>query len=163
VVSRDFGRLSAAARQAIPFIEGGVSRGLSGNTILTSLRATGSGARRRDVQAIVRGIKGQQRAGLRVANIRRDFRPDPARIDVSKHQKMRNEFTFKVEVSGRDMAGNKIKTGIMVTTDELHTRGWIEDKATELLKDENRDYGIEVESVLIKTAIRMGGAFELGD
>ena len=76
---------------------------------------------------------------------------------------MRNEFTFKVEVSGRDMAGNKIKTGIMVTTDELHTRGWIEDKATELLKDENRDYGIEVESVLIKTAIRMGGAFELGD
>lgn len=139
-----------------------MARGLSGNVILNALRASGSGARRRDVQSIVRTIKGQQRSGVAVRNTRLDRRSDPSRMAVSEFGRMRKEFTYKVELLGTDADGNEIKRGIMVTTDNLHTRGEIERRARLLLRNEKADYGIDVESMQIVSAVRKGGQFELG-
>lgn len=161
MTTRNFGNLSAAARQAIPYIEAGLARGLSGNQILNGLKAAGSGARRIHVQAIVRNLRGQGESGLRVANIRRDLRPDPSRITVSKIGRMRNEFAFKVEITGRDIDGNEVKRGIMVSTDELLTREEIEERAKEAYNKDGAEYGVIADTFTIVSAKRKGGSFSM--
>ena len=157
-----FGDLTAGARAAVPFIQSGVARGLSGNRIIAELKAAGTSARRSDVLTIARTIRGERSAGLRVANIRPDFRPDPSRIPVAASPTMKREFTFKVRVDGLGPDGSGVRKGIMVTTDRLLTRREIEDRAREMLDDEDKDYGIEWQSLLIESAFRRGGAFTIG-
>ena len=64
-----FGALTGGAREALPFIIGGVSQGLSANSIQSALQAGGIGIRRSNLLTLVNAYRGifqvaQVQAGL---------------------------------------------------------------------------------------------------
>ena len=157
-----FGDLTAGARAAVPFIQSGVARGLSGNRIIAELKAAGTSARRSDVLTIARTLRGERSAGLRVANIRRDFRPDPSRIPVRKKTRRQANFTYRVEVEGINRWGEKEVRRFGMGEDRLNTRGWLDDRAEDIAKEWKGESEMTELTVKIIGVWQRGGPVVLG-
>lgn len=148
--------LSQAARAAFPVIQRAVREGLSSRRLEEALRAAGQGVRRSDLLAAMRIVRGATEGMPRLANIRRDSRPDPARLPEAI-TKTRREYTFIVEVRGYDVrSGEPVSRHVTVSSSHLPTRGEIEDEALDMAGEGGDRYGIEAESAVLVSGFRAG-------
>jgi len=121
--------LSPSANRALPFIESGLSRGMSTTVLQRELAANGLGVRRSDLLEAVRSIRGTEQAADRLRSVRLDLRPDPARMPHSRTRQLR-EYSFRVRVQGiNPETGEQQSRYFQVATDDLLTRGEIEEIA----------------------------------
>lgn len=145
---------SASIRRALPLIQAGVSRGLSSTALQRSLSRTGFGVRRTDLLDAMRSIRGEERAGSALRSIRRDRKPDPLRLPIAKTSIRRN-FSFDVKVTGFDSnTGERFDRFITIATDDLMTRQEIEDKATEVIEDDQENYPMDIDTIVIQRGRR---------
>lgn len=148
-------QLSARVRRLLPSIESGVAAGLSSRAINEAIRrATGTGIRRQVLLDIMREIQGIQRAGDLLRFVRRDRVPTPGRVPVALTP-IRRALSSTVRVIGRLLTtGEAISRFVQVTHDDILTRGQIEDIATGFIEDDQDEYGIVLESVLLTRQVR---------
>ena len=150
--------LSQAARQALPLIRSGVRQKVGADTLFRRLRGTFPGLLRREVRLIAGAERNiiASRADLRFVN--RANRPNPFRLPPALTA-LRRQFSFRVRVRGIDITtGDLTEQFVTVTTDELLTRGDIEDVAEEFVVGERKRYGTDVTEVLIFEGVKAGPA-----
>lgn len=108
----------ATARQAYPFIQAGVSRGLSSRAIEQTIRGAGlSISRARSILPIMRELQKIQAYGLAIRNIGKDRAIGVDRLPESL-TRLRRQFSYTVRVQGRDSFGNLIDRYVTVATDK---------------------------------------------
>jgi hypothetical protein len=147
-------RLSSSAARALPFIESGVSRGLSTTQIQTELSAGGIGVRRTDLLEAVRAVRGAELAADRLKSVRSDYRPDPSRLPQAVTRQLR-EYSFRVRVQGYNPeTGNPESRYFNVSTNELMTREDIESVALGYSVDTDVYLPFEPEQVDLVSATR---------
>ena len=148
-------RLSQRVRRLLPIIEGGVTSGLSSRAINTAIRnATGTGIRRQDLLDIIREIKGIQKHGDTLKNVRLDRRPDPRRTPNALTP-ISTAISSTVQIKGR-LFGTAalVVQHVQVVHDSILTRGQIEDIAAAFFDEEQEEQfkstsGIELDEVLL--------------
>jgi hypothetical protein len=148
-----------AARAAFPIIEGGVSRGLSATAINSLIRDTmGSGIRRQTLLDIMRAVRNIETTSSQLRFLAPDRLPNPNRLAVSATV-MRRRYAFVVDVHGTHAStGAPILKRVTISTDQLLTRAQIEDEAQSLMEDEESEYGIDVNRVVLVRGMRAGEA-----
>lgn len=148
--------LSKAARAALPIIQRGVREGLSGNSILSALRASGMGIRRQVLLDIIRAERGIISAGKHLSSIRLGFVPDPRRLPDAL-TKMRRSFSFTVRIRGTDIStGASIEQNISVALDRPLTRSQIESIAVDFIDADFDRYGIDIFDVTLIRGVQAG-------
>ncbi len=147
--------LTARVRRLLPTIESGVASGLSSRAINEAItRATGSGIRRQTLLDIMREMRGIQTVGETLQFVRLDRAPNPARIPTALTP-IRRAFGSTVRVEGSLLdTGERIVRHVQVTHDGILSRGEIEDIAAGFLEDEEAEYGISLERVLLVRQVR---------
>ncbi len=148
--------LSAAAGRALPFVTAGVARGLSANALQSELAAAGIGVRRTDLLAAVAFVRDVEQAGERLRFVRKDRRPDPARIPEAKYPHLlRADAAYIVRVTGTDpLTGEELVRHVTVSTSQSFTVGELEDIGG-TLAIANEEYApFEVGAVNIVGAVR---------
>jgi hypothetical protein len=150
--------LTLQARQAIPFVESGLARGLSMNAIQRSLSEAGIGVRRAELLEVGRRVRGAELAADRLKFVRPDYRPDPALLAESISGKQLRGYSFTVRIRGLvELPGGAVASGeryVNVATDELLSRAEIEEAAEAFLEDDEVYEPFVVESVELLTATR---------
>lgn len=126
------GALSGSAREALPFIVHGVSRGLSANSIGAALQAGGMGIRRSNLLTLVRAIRGTMDTAAIYQGLAGDVIP-PSYIFHPAATFMRNPFAYILRV----VVSNNI-TGLM------GTRNITVSSPTALSNDQIADYAEEI-------------------
>ena len=122
-------RLTGSAARSLPFIESGLTRGMSTAAIQAELSSAGIGVRRTDLLAAVRSIRGAGAAADRLKFIRGDYRPDPAGLPHAVTRQLR-EYSFRVRVQGYNpLSGQQESRYFQVSTNELISRNEIESVA----------------------------------
>ena len=147
--------LTARVRRLLPMIESGVASGLSSRAINTAIqRATGTGLRRQVLLDAMREVRGIQTLGERLQFVRLDRSPDPTRVPTALTP-IRRGFGSTVRIEGRLLeTGELVTRHVQVTHDSVLTRGQIEDIAASFLEDEEAEYGIDLERVLLVKQVR---------
>lgn len=147
--------LSSRLRRLLPTIEGGVAAGLSSRAINAAITsATGTGIRRQVLLDIMREIRGIEVAGERLQFVRLDRAPNPTRVPTALTP-IRRAFGSTVRVEGRLLStGEMVTRHVQVTHDSVLTRGRIEEIAASFLEDEEAEYGIDLERVLLVKQVR---------
>lgn len=151
--------LSPKARQALPYIESGLARGLSGNAIQRELSLAGIGLRRTDLQEAIRGLRGAELAADRLKFVRPDRRVDPSRLAPAITRQLR-EYSFRVRIEGVNaVTGETERRYVNVSTDRLLTAEDIDSIAASYVIQDAEDLpsaspGFEVESVNLVSATR---------
>lgn len=121
--------LSPSANRALPFIESGLSRGMSTTVLQRELSAAGIGVRRADLLEAVRAVRGATLAADRLKSVRSDLRPDPSRLPHAVTRQLR-EYSYKVRVQGFSPTTGQPETRYFsVATNDLLSRNEIEDVA----------------------------------
>ena len=148
-------QLTSRIRRLLPAIESGVTAGLSSRAINAAIvKATGSGVRRQTLLDIIREIKGIQTAGESLQFVRLDRAPNPSRVPTALTP-IRRAFGSTVRIEGTLFdTGETITRHVQVTHDSVLTRGQIEDIAASFLEDEESEYGINLERVLLVKQVR---------
>lgn len=143
-------QLTSRVRGLLPIIESGVASGLSSRTINEAIRAaTGTGLRRQVLLDIMRDMRGIAQAGEGLQFVRLDRAPDPTRVPRALTP-IRRAFGSTVRVEGVLLStGQAVTRFVQVTHDSVLTRGEIEDIAAGFLEDEEAEYGIELDRVLL--------------
>ena len=148
-------RLTARVRRLLPIIEGGVASGLSSRAINPAIRnATGTGIRRQELLDVIREIKGIQKHGDTLKNVRLDRRPDPRRTPRALTP-ISTAISSTVSFKGRLLGtGELVTQHVQVVHDSILTRGQIEDIAAAFFEEEQDEQfkstaGIELDSVLL--------------
>lgn len=149
--------LSAAARQALPIIQSGVSKGLSSRTINAVIKtAFGKGIRRQTLLDIMRAETGMERAGALLRFVLPRNRPNILRLPPAL-TRIRRQFSFVIQVTGQIIdTGESILQNITVSTDTILTRGELERLAETAVTSEQERYGFTVESSLLIRGMRAG-------
>ena len=147
--------LSSTVRRLLPIIESGVAAGLSSRAINAAIKtATGTGVRRQVLLDIMREMRGIQTAGESLQFVRFDRAPNPARVPTALTP-IRRAFGSTVRIEGRFLStGERVVRHVQVTHDSVLTRGEIEDIAAGFLEDEESEYGIVLERVLLVKQVR---------
>lgn len=132
-----------------------MAAGLSSRAInLAITRATGTGIRRQVLLDVMREIRGIQSAGEVLQFVRLDRAPNPLRSPTALTP-IRRAFGSTVRIEGRLLATGEVVTRhVQVTHDSVLTRGQIEDIAASFLEDEEAEYGIDLERVLLVKQVR---------
>lgn len=151
------GGLSDSARRALPFVRQGVAGGMSGNALSSALSAAGAGVRRTELLDAIRMVRGEAEAADRLKFVRKDRRPDPARLPLSRTRMLR-EYGYVVELRGFDpqLGGSALRYAT-VSSSRLQTIAEIEDAALALIGDLEEYEPFEVATVLVTQARRKGG------
>lgn len=153
VASRLFS-LSPSAKRALPFIERSVRTGVSVSALQTALSGQGMGVRRTELLAAVRFVRGVEIKTNAIRSIRRDRKPDPARIAIARTN-IRRQFSFTVRVTGfRDVDGERVERFITLSTDTLLTRAELEAEAASVIEAERGNYPFEIETLTLDKALR---------
>ncbi len=147
--------LSTRVRRLLPTITRGVSAGLSSRAINAAITAAeGSGLRRQVLLDVMREIRGIQSVGESLQFVCLDRIPNPSRIPTALTP-IRRAFGSTVRVQGTLLGtGELVTRHIQVTHDTVLTRGQIEDIATSFIEDEEAEYGIDLERVLLVRQVR---------
>lgn len=148
-------KLTARQRRLLPSIRGGVAAGLGSRAINAAITAaTGTGIRRQVLLDIMREIRGVQAAGERLQFVRLDRVPDPTRVPTALTP-IRRAFGSTVRVEGVLLdTGERAVRHVQVTHDDILTRGQIEDIAAGFITDDEAEYGIELDRVLLVQQVR---------
>ena len=148
--------LNDRQRRAFPIIQGGVSRGLTGNEIARVLRLQDLGINNVVLQRIIRAEKGVELAGARLRAIPRNLAPDPRRIPDAL-TKIRRAFNFTVKISGFDLeTGEGVTQFVSVSLDDVATRGDIESLGLAAIDESAQRYGFAVTDVLLQRGVKAG-------
>lgn len=135
---------SKSVRTFFPFAKRAVLEGISANRAIEAFRLAGNAIRRTDALELIRQIRGVERIGSALKNLRLSNRPDPNRLPEAL-TKTRRRFGFTVKVTVYSPAEDTtFDRWITVATDKLLTREEIEDFASEMASDES--YGRELEA-----------------
>ncbi len=147
--------LTARARRLLPIIEGGVTAGLSSRSINAAITtATGSGLRRQVLLDIMRELRGVQIAGEALQFVRLDRVPNPLRVPTALTP-IRRAFGSTVRIVGSLFdTGEGVTRFVQVTHDGVLTRGEIEAIAEGFIEDEEAEYGIDLQSVLLVRQVK---------
>ena len=131
--------LPKTARIAYPIILAGTRRGLSSRAIESIVRQAGLPiSRPRSILPIMRAVKAAEVAGANVRFIPKKNFINVARLPVSLTFIRRN-FSFRVNVLGRDIFGNLIDRNVTVSTGRsLITPEEIEAAAGEMVSEEGQ-------------------------
>lgn len=148
-------RLTSRQRGLLSVIESGVASGLSSRSINTAIKnATGTGINRQVLLDVIREIKGIQRHGDTLKNVRLDRRPDPRRTPRALTP-ISTALSSTVEIKGRLLGtGESVTQHVQIVHDAILTRGQIEDIATVFFEEDQDEQfkstsGIELDSVLL--------------
>ena len=148
--------LAKRARQVYPLVVRGVREGLSANSILESLQASGLGIRRQTLLDMSRRIRGVADAGSQLRFMRRNFIPDPRRIPEAL-TKMRRAFAFRVRVRGVQLeTGEDLERFVTVSVNDPISRADAEAIAASMIADEPEFYKLAVTDVLMVDAVKAG-------
>lgn len=153
---------SAPAKAALPFLRSAARKKIGADRMFQTFRTQFPGLIRREVRAIVKAELQilESRAQLKFLN-RGNF-PNVRRLPPSLTS-IRRRFSFNVRVRATDSkTGNPIEQFVTVSTDELLTRGQIEDQALAFVEGERKRYGIDNESVLLLEGMKAGPEGVLG-
>lgn len=140
-------------------IQAGVSRGLNSQQVNSLIfQNEGSGARRVDLLAGIRYVRGIEESGLQLRNIRRDLKPDLSRLQVAK-TKIISEFSYQVEIreSGHTAATPR-NAFLTIRSSSNLSRKEIEEEAInaiEVAENEGQNYlQITADEILLVGALR---------
>ena len=150
--------LSTRVQSNMAIIRGGVSRGLTSTQIQGLITQTGqTGLRRIDLLKGIRYAKGVQDTGPYLRSVRRDLRPNPARLPTSIAP-MTRAYRFEVRIDGTNpLTGAKESNYVTVRTDNLLTPEELEAEA-ERLWNEGQSRREERYRMVFGTAIMETGA-----
>lgn len=102
----------------------------------------------------MREIRGIQTAGESLQFVRLDRAPNPTRVPTALTP-IRRAFGSTVRIEGSLLdTGERVTRHVQVTHDGVLTRGQIEDIAAGFLEDEESEYGISLERVLLVQQVR---------
>jgi len=134
--------------KAQPFIEGFAARGYSANRALKELQKMGLGYRRTDFLADYRKALGKEKAKDVGKYIRRDRYPTEASI-VSDNRDWRRNYNHMVVYDIQDKDTGVIeRKHIYVSSDELRTRGTIENEAVDIISTHLDSYNSSLVGVM---------------
>lgn len=112
------------------------------------------GVRRTDLLTALRFVRGVERRSNALASVRRDRKPDPARISISRTNIRRN-FSFVVRVRGFDMvSGETVERFVTIVSDTVLSRDELEQAARDMLEEGVSNYPMDIETVTLQTALR---------
>lgn len=133
------GGIHVVSAGQLGIIRRGVLDGLSSRLIQDALSAGGIGIRRTILLEKIRDIKSLEITSAPLRFMRKDRRPDPARLFEAKGM-IRRQFGFNVRLRGEDPeSGEKVTQWVTVSTNENLSRAQIEERATTL----DQGYGRE--------------------
>ena len=149
--------LNKAARSALPIIQGGVRAGLTSSQINTAIKtAFGRSIRRQTLLDIIRAEKGIQRTGPVLRSLGLNKMPNPARLPEAI-TRIRRNFAFVVEVLGeREDTGVRVTQMITIATDNILTRGRIQQLAKEVVELSKERYPIRVIAAKLISGTKKG-------
>ncbi|MAH49990.1 hypothetical protein CMI37_29495 [Candidatus Pacearchaeota archaeon] len=150
--------LSTRVQSNMAIIRGGVSRGLTSKQIQGLITQTGqTGVRRTDLLKGIRYAKGVQDTGPYLRSIRRDLRPNPARLPTSIAP-MTRKYRFEVRIDGTNpLTRTQESHYVTVRSDNLLTPEEIENEA-ERLWNTGQSRREERYQMVFRTAIMETGA-----
>lgn len=150
--------LSAAARFAYPFISRGVREGLSANAIGRALTAQGAGIRRADLLTLYRRESEIWTHGQNLRYLNLTAKPNVGNLPEALTT-IRRQYSYVVELRGRSLSdGSSVIRNVTVSTDKLLTRGEAEEIATLYAEEGRKEYGIDVDRVLLTSVLKAGAA-----
>jgi len=137
-----FAALSARVRENFGIIRAGVERGLKNPAINELVRArTGRGLQKTALLEGMRTARGVRSAGLNIANVGMDRRPNYSRLPLFPVVSKDKAYLLEYEIRWKDsVTGETGSSFITVATDETKTRleldmeaqlGWLEGQSEE--------------------------------
>jgi len=143
-------------RLAYPIVQRGVREQLTTTAIIDVLKAGGLSFRRTDMLRMVRLERGIEETSSRLRFVALDKRPDPSRLKEAAGR-MRRQFSFVVEVEGRDMLTDSVlKRHVTISTDSLLTRAEIEAAAMETLEEDEYAEEFEAQKPMLVRGVKAG-------
>lgn len=151
--------LNLSERTAYPFVRQAVREGLSSRNITELLISEfGRAIRRQRLLEMIRFENLEETLGAQLKYLRRDARPDPARLPDAL-TKIRRNYSFDVEVRGiLEESGLASSQFVTVTTDAILTRAELEDAGLDAVEEGASRYGLTAVSAVLTTGRRAGAA-----
>src|SRR5688572_15637636 len=110
------------------YLQAGIARGMSANSVLRSLQQAGIGYTRSAFLADYSILQGREQIHERLRSIPLNRRPDPARLPVATTKTLRR-YSIVVEIIGDDtLTGNRLTRHVTIASDDILT---IEDYLSE--------------------------------
>ena len=134
--------LPKAARIFYPIALGGLSKGLTANTILKAYSAAGPGIRRTLGLEVVRRVKGIERVARAASSLKLDVHPAISSMATALHDIRRN-YSYLVEFRGVTSEGKPMTGAVTVASETVITRREAEAMAASFLEAMPASYGIE--------------------
>jgi len=150
--------LNKLAKQALPLIRGGVTKGLSSRAISTAIKATfGKSVRRSTLLSIIKQYKNIDTIGAQLKFLPRLSRPNPLRLPTAL-TKLRRKYSFVVRIRGHiEGTLERIEQMITISTDTILSRGEMEDIAESVIADDGDRYPIVDTTATLLSGIQAGG------
>lgn len=143
-----------AAKRALSGIRGGVARGVAPRVIERTLERAGIPVPQPTLEKVITQERRRREAGAKLKNLGRNRRPNPTRLPLSLTPIAR-AYAFLVEVQATAVStGERVTRWITVSTDELLTRGEIEDRAQSMIEGEADAYGLTDITVTVSEGMR---------
>ncbi len=156
VASRFVGRLSPQGIKALPFLRSAVTRGLSANQTLETLRVAGMGYRRTSFLSDFAMLRGDEQRHDRLRFVRKDRRPDVARLAPARTRTLRR-YAFVAELRGADpVTGEGVSRYVTLSTDRVTTVGEMESVAEQVGTDRSRYLPMDLSEVVLRSAVSAG-------
>ena len=149
--------LNKLARQALPLIQGGVSKGLSSKSISDTLKTTfGKSIRRATLLNIIRRYKNIATRGAQLKFLPRLSRPNPLRLPPAL-TKLRRKYSFVVRLIGNiEGTFERIERMVTISSDTILTRAQMEDIALSIAADNGERYPIVDISATLMSGVQAG-------
>ncbi len=135
--------LNKLARQALPLIRGGVSKGMSSKAISDTLKTTfGESIRRSTLLNIIRRYKNIDTVGAQLKFLPRLARPNPLRLPAAITT-IRRKYSFIIRIVGNiEGTLERATQMVAVSTNEILTRIELETMGLKALLDNPEKYPI---------------------
>jgi len=134
--------LPKSARLFYPIALRGVREGLSANSILKVYTAARPGLRRQVGLDIIRRVKGVEKAASVFKHLKLTAHPNVGRIPVALTGTLR-DFSYRVSYEAFTDEGERTKSFVTVSTNDLMSRQEAEDVALGYLEEMPKSYGVE--------------------
>lgn len=143
-----------ATRRAFSGIRGAVTQGVAPKVLEKTLERAGIPVPEPTLTKVIETERRRRAAGARLKNLGRNRRPNPTRLPLSLTPIAR-AYAFLVEVRGTAVStGETVQRWITISTDQLLTRGEIEDQAQAIVEGDADTYGLTDIVVTVSEGMR---------
>lgn len=112
------------------------------------------GVRRTSLLTAIRYVRGVDIKTNAIRSIRRDRKPDPARIAIARTN-IRRQFSFTVRIRGTNSdTGDPIEQFITLTSDSTRSIEELELEARDTVESNRKNYPIDIEDISLVQALR---------